>query len=588
MQKPQVTPVVDPIYDPLALAAPIGTSAGSALRLCPGLRTVSYATTWHHLKGFPDFGICSFCFSKHIESSPLAHEFDAIVKTKGLCRFNVPRVTKSLWPEAQRTSSVAALRDYVSRRITIPACTKKGGAVGADGVKWFGLVGGELGMVACEACHEDEVAGTSFAGRFEPLKQVQGASERWICTISYEHVSRCLQIFSACDAWSEFVAAAGKRMALPDCSETMGSATSRNWYRPIRPTGDLDICEACYLDSLALTDLGEHFAETGESFEQKLCMRICDLLLMNLSEALVVCRTKGLGIDAFLRAAGKIASSPRCYKKAGITDGRFYNFAGTSAANFGVCEGCHAGILEPHGVAPLFGSEPKLIQGTAWCAFNPSVERFGGLVDHWLEAVETGAWPTYERWVSRFAALPTCPNFNMVAGRRWYGWDDLPMCPECYETVAEGTQLASSFELRDTSVEGERLCSAYSQHMRGRWAEAISAGDAAGLREFNKYRMSVYAQTVPRFKMLAQMQTMQNQLALSQMMLGLSLQHADAISGWGGSSGYEYGNSSLGYHSSQYGVDSAKAFDEGRATMARANGPIAEASYLKDVWQAVE
>ncbi|KAM0277347.1 hypothetical protein ACHAQH_005863 [Verticillium albo-atrum] len=584
----------DPAYEPLAFSTPVTTTGtpNSPLRVCPQTRTVKYSTTWYHLKGSPEFDICSWCFNKYVSSSSLTHEFENVVKSGVSCRFNVPRVTKTLWPEAQRIVSVDPLRNFISRRVTIPACTKAAGAVGTDGVKWFGLATGELGMVACEACHEDIVLGTSFAGRFCPLKEVQGTSDRWTCTLSYDYVSRAPQALSKRSdldaAWGQFIEAATKRMGLPQCDGTESIATRCNWYRPKQPVANLDFCEACYLDKLAMTPYANDFADTAEGFEEKLCMRSCDLQLINLGECIHVARVKSLGIDVILKAAAQIASSPRCFKSKGITDGKFYNFNGGAAANFGVCEACYAGILVPHGVDTFFAPEPQLVAGTAWCAFNPSLSRFNGLVDSWLEASETGVWGTYETWVRKYAALPVCPNFNLAANSKWYGWQDCTICPECFEVAAEGTSLVSSMDMHNVVIEGETLCCMYSDRMRGKYKEACEAGDATELRAFCRKRWETYQQTVPRFKMLAEMQSMQSAMAMSNMMLSMSYQHANAMSDWVSPSGHEYGNSSVGYHSSQYGVDSAEAWNKGQAGFAQARGGVAEASYLKDIWQAVE
>ncbi|CRK42043.1 hypothetical protein BN1723_005242 [Verticillium longisporum] len=586
--------IEDPTYEPLAFATLVTAThtPNLPLRICPQTRDVNYQTTWHNLRGYADFGICSWCFNKYIGSSQLTHEFDSEIKSGLTCRFNVPRITKSLWPDAKQTGKLGLLRDYISRRPSVPACTKAAGAVGADGVKWFGLAAGELGMVACEACHEDIVLGTAFAGRFCPLKQIQGASERWTCTISYTYVSRALQILSRRKdqntAWTEVIEATRKRMALPICEGKEINAIQCNWYRPKQSVADLDFCETCYLDQLAMTPYADDFADTAEGVEEKLCMRACDLQLINLGECVYLARTKGLSVQVILEAAAKIASSPRCFKGRGITDGKFYNFKSGSAANYGVCEACHAGILVQHGVEYFFGSEPQLVAGTAWCAFNPSVARFNGLVDHWQHASETGYWGAYETWVKKYAALPVCPNFNLAAKSKWHGWQDCTICPECYGTAVEGTSLAASMELHDVLIEGETLCCMYSDRMRGKYKEACEAGDATELRAFCRKRWETYQQTVPRFKMIYQTQGMQSAMAMSNMMLSMSYQHANAMSDWVTPSGYEYGNSSVGYHSSQYGVDSAEAWNKGQAGFAQARGGVAEASYLKDIWQAVE
>lgn len=584
---------IDILYDPLALATPITASGtpNTPLRCCPQTRIVQYSTTWYYLKGQPEFGICSWCFSKYIAPSSLTHEFEKTVKTGGSCRFNVPRVTKSLWPEAQTTGSLDRLRDYTSRRLTILDCKKKAGAVATDGIKWFRFTRDELpGMAVCEACHEDLVLATSFADRFAPRSQP--ADARFVCDMTPTYIPRALEILSQRrdqeTAWTEFVKAVEKRAFLPACEEQAVLATSRNWYRPKQHVPNLDFCEACFLDSFGMTPLEDHFAETGESFEQKLYMRTCDLQLVNLGECVSVCRTKGLGIDFLLQAAARISSSPRCFKKTDIVDGRFYNFASGAAANFGICEACHAGILVPHGVDHFFASEPQLVAGPAYCAFNPSIARFSQYVASWQEATETGSWNSYENWVCKFAALPVCPNFNLAANRKWYGWHDCTICQDCFQAVADGTSLVGVMELHETLLEEEKLCCLYSDRMRAKYQQACEAGDPTELRAFSRQRWEVYQQTVPRFKMLYEMQSMQQALGMSQMMLSQSYQHANAMSDWVSPSQYEYGNSSTGYHSSQYGVDAAQAWDEGQASFARARGPVAEAGYLQTVWKAVE
>jgi hypothetical protein len=485
---------------------------------------------------------------------------------------------------------MTAMKDFIARRLTIPACKKT--SVGTDGVKWFSFVHNGHWPV-CEACHEDLVLGSPFTDHIAPLTEEHGATVRWTCTLSFEYIARALAVLSAradrAAAWQELLAAVDRRARLPECEGREVQATRCNWYRPARgEAANLDFCEACFLDKLGMTPLGARFAETGEDFMEKLRMRFCDMQLINVRECIHVCRTKGLGGEALMKALAKIAASPRCFRNLGIDNGKFYNFAGGAAANFGICEGCFAGIVAPHDVDAFFATQPKLVEGSAWCAFNPSVTRFDGLISHWAEATETGVWSAYETWVRKYASLPVCPNFNLAAKRNWHGWHDLPICQECFETVAEGTSLAPTMELRDAQIEEERLCALYSDRMRAKYKEACEAGDAAGLRAYNKHRMETYYRTVPRCKMLAEQQKMQAMLGMSQMMLSMSYQHANAMSDWVSPSKYEYGNSSVGYHSSQYGVESAKAWDEGQATLARANGPLAEAEYLSGIWKAVE
>jgi hypothetical protein len=564
-----------------------------ALRVCPNKNSLDYSTTWYYLDAEPSFLICTRCYEKHIKASALASSFKHDTKPQGRCRFYVPRVSRFLWPTAKRTGDLEPLANYMKRRVSIPDCKQWDGVLGKDGIRWFGLVSRDIEyFAACEACYEDVLLDSSFRDRFHPHPTVQGAGEKWICDLSADYARRAAEKFplrkDIDNAWGEFMETLKKCFALPKCDGQAVVATGSQWYRPKQRVEDLDFCETCFLNNFGMTSFESEFERVNESFEQRLCMRICDLHPINIREAIWVCRSKRWNFDIYIEIVRKILSYPRCSKHKGIANGKWYNFRST-VDNYGVCEACHAGILVPHGVAEYWTPEPSRLShdGEAFCAFNPTVLRYNDFIKRWIEAIHTGVWSTYEDYVRKWAAIPVCQGLNKVQDKEWYGWNDCTICPQCYTGFAAGTSLVESFELNNTRIDAMTMCCLYSPRMKEKYAAACAVGDPAELLEFSLKRSLIYEETVPRVQMLSRMQSMSHGLAISQMMLSQAYAQSNAMKDWVTPSPVQYGNSSVGYYSSVEGVEGAKLRDEASASLTN-QSYLGQAEILAERWKTVE
>jgi hypothetical protein len=586
-------------YDePKILVSPVRKTGVpyQVVRMCPGPREVDYETDWYHLPATPSFLICPWCFETYIGATQLASCFQRTIKSQGRCRFFVPRLTTTLWPTAQRTGDLRSVQYYMSRRSLVPDCKGTDGARFADQVKWFSLTGLEIeGFVACEACYEDHILDSPFANFFGPCTTIQGQNDTWACDLHHEYIKRSFRKLSRMGnvhtGWASFVSGASKRFALPACEGKAVLARSLNWYRLRQAIGNLDFCEACYMDQMVMTPFENEAGpviETSKTMRQK---RMCDFNLVSTKEALFVCYSKQLSFDTFIDAAKVIAVSPRCCTAQGIVDGKWHDLQ-WPVSGFRVCEGCYAGILVPHGVSQFWNPNPiPSVSGSEeLCAFNPRVPRFNAFINRWSESIETGVWAAYENYVRKWAPVPTCDRYKQTTGRSWYGWPECTICEDCYLSFADGTALAGYMPLQKTPLGDNNMCCMYSPRMRNKYTAACASGNVDALLSSSQERLVVYHNTVPTMLRLRQQLQMEQKAAKSKIALSFHYTGMNNASDLISSSGVEYGNSDIGYYSTMDGVEGARMYREGMEGLSRAQNPAvsAEIRRLEMMWKAAE
>lgn len=221
-----------------------------------------------------------------------------------------------------------------------------------------------------------------------------------------------------------------------------------------------------------------------------------------------------------------------------------------------------------------------------------------------FEAGQEGVWSQYADNVRKYASLPECPTINHVPSRRWYGWQDCLICPDCFEdiTQVEGQSatpasratdgLVKKMELHNQVIEDIRMCCMYSPRMRQKYAEARARGnDPTELIEFSRQRHGVYARTIPRIKMLRGIQEMQMQTAMTAGFASLMHNGAGNIQSIAGATdGYLHGNNQIGWHDTVNGATGAQLFNDMQSGFAAAgaSGPWVEIFQLRLQWEQVE
>jgi len=567
-------------------------------RICLRYYDLDYETTWYFLPAAPEFVTCTWCHHHYIAKSPLAGQFQSVRKKDVRCLFHVPRITKRLWPAAVQSGDLTALTNFMKHRATLPHCKGLGGNVEADKVRWFGSSSNEIpGYRACETCYESILLGTAFADRFAPLPAAQGTN-KWVCSMAYKYVERAVMRHSINAnpqaGWSEFAGCATKRLSLPKCEESPVVANSQLWYRP-KSNPELRYCEACFLDELGLTPFAALFApydpDKEASFEAKFEVVACNLNHTSVKELVFVSIVGRRSLDEFRAHLGNVLDKPRCSTAEGIKGGRWHNFAYAPAANYDVCEGCFAGVIMPHGMQRFYTSAPlpAASQDVRFCDFYPSSENYRRFNVRFIEALATGVFAAYGDFVRKWAPVLKCPGDDLAENRVWYGWDDLPVCLECFETFAAGTALAAAMPLQRAHRDEATGCALYSPRMRERYTAACAAGNADELRRLSRERWVVYHQTVPRMKMLMERAKTESELASVNMYMSSSHLSTDLIGSVYGTSSMTWDPATGSYRSSGR-VASDQAWNKAMDGYQRAQDPALwqEAQELETKWKAVE
>ncbi|KAF7552764.1 hypothetical protein G7Z17_g4095 [Cylindrodendrum hubeiense] len=235
------------------------------LQECPKSRQVDYKTFWYCLQEAPGSLICTHCYYKFISATSLRGAFQKVEKTSGRCRFNIHRILLYIWPEAQRRQSTHALSEFMTRRLTIPDCKGWSGTMLKEGIKFFSPTSSSpKGFVVCEACYEDEVLDSPFAGYFAPTTSVLGPTQKWYCCFSGALVGRLFRKYSTQNGgWDQWTQEAEKRIFMPICDgKTACSAAGSkggSFYRLRGPAVDFCVCVVCFSGILQSMRVDRYF-----------------------------------------------------------------------------------------------------------------------------------------------------------------------------------------------------------------------------------------------------------------------------------------------------------------------------------------
>lgn len=223
-----------------------------------------------------------------------------------------------------------------------------------------------------------------------------------------------------------------------------------------------------------------------------------------------------------------------------------------------------------------------------YCAFNAATDKFSDFLDAINEAIHKGVWRVYEDRVRRWAGVPACERFRPADERAWWGWPDMLICHDCFETTAKDTALAGVMPLQGEYADGERVCSLYSTRMRALYVAACESRDTEPLLEVARARNKVYAATMPRVLELGA--KVQAELRQAEFYRSISANHTcmasmDAV--FGGGPAVWVGGS---YYSSHDSYAASNAWNMAMECQKRASDPmlVAEMVRLENEWHTVE
>ncbi|KAI0405165.1 hypothetical protein F4802DRAFT_615118 [Xylaria palmicola] len=507
-----------------AAAAPPRTPAPSAVTTCIDA-PVTFATDWYWHPEAPDFLVCSRCYVDHIHGTRHQLAFRNARPADGrprVCRFSKPRMRGHLYPAALASGSLRDAAAWMRRRAAVPDCRGVEGIRGdtlasAGGVRWFApREAREIpGFLACEACYEDRIAPGGLAARFALFPTPQTADTVWACDLAVPFVEREHDRRAPAGDWRGFVAEVRARMAAPPCpgSDSV-AAYGRDWFVPVpaisaaRPR-DLVLCAACYRDHVVHSG-EEPKWEVAQGLARSVGGRVRCAHGSAFNVRILMARAhEAKDWALFWDALGRMAREKAC-EAGGVVDGAWYTLP-SHPRDFAVCAACRAAILEPLGVARLWVRGRDAPRGEKrLCCFNMAHPRLGQFVPRLLEMYFTRDASALEAYASVYASIPQCNRDEDKPNRRWHGWKECTICPECYFDFAQHSPLAKLMEFHDSLSVENTICDMYSKRMRALYTECGNANppDPKPLLEYSVQRMNVYLQTVPQIRMIIAQQRM--------------------------------------------------------------------------------
>ncbi|KAK7428692.1 hypothetical protein QQZ08_004786 [Neonectria magnoliae] len=367
----------------------------------------------------------------------------------------------------------------------------------------------------------------------------------------------------------------------------------------------MHVCEACYLDKLALTRFGDEFERhvpaTGfDAFLERLGQRwTCNLAngVISMTVALDAAIYQR-DFNVFWQAAEVITGIVPCTEK-GIIRGNWWTVRG-GCDGLNVCEACHAGILQATGIAQFFEPVQRDRDATIVCSFCTASPRFGQFISKYAEAIDRSVFSYYTDCVKELAGVPTCPGIKSRAKSKWWGYPEALCCQDCYMTFVKDTSFGDLVPVKEEYDERAMCCQMWSPRMRNRWLEVCAAGkpgDAQSeavlkeFREFGTRRMQVYNATVPQIELIQEMRELKMMNAMHQGMLSVMYSGMNGFASVAGTTdGNLHGNSSLGWYETENGATGAQMLNNMQSGMADANraDEWVQMAQLQAMWNEVE
>lgn len=532
---------------------------------------------WFIYTAYNDFTICSRCYSDYILNSSFRDSFIPVWhddRMERQCFFGSPRVKEHLWPAALSNSSLDNMLTFMATRPKLGHCPED---KSIEGKEWY-YPPDRPEMAICRPCYEDHVKHLSFGNRFS-LHTPQGPVT---CDHNLWYVRRMLKAHAMHNNWAAFVAAFWQRMQLPACPRAQAISTpDRTWLWSSRVSHGFLICEACYWDYFHESPESVSFQATRMDPAQQ---TTCSMSQINI--LIPMTRAVSYGqYSMFWHTLQAVSQQQPCNPQGarGIT----WFTLPSDPPEFDICGACMAGTIASMRMTHLF--KPKHFVGAGearLCSFNIyGYARAFVLLQTFAQSAYINDWRPLANMVTDLSTAPLCPKIDqdLAKNRRWWGWEAVHICEECYILVAKNTNLEKHFVMKGHHVAESRVCDLYSPRMRQLYKEACQNQDLASFLSFARRRREIYVQTVPEMnRMLA---SAKHALGQAQT-LGLAAVTFSAAGNLNSTNfnyvGYGYGNAQL--------AQAAMADHQMQQVGATAAGPaaIARVGVLEKMWKQVE
>ncbi|KAF4448072.1 hypothetical protein F53441_8464 [Fusarium austroafricanum] len=494
---------------------------------------------WFIHPAYPNFTICSRCYHDHILNSAFRDTFNPVWhedRVERRCFIGNPRVKESLWPVALSASSLDTMLNFMATRPALGHCPED---KSSEGNEWY-YPPDRPEMAICKPCYEDYFKHTRFGNKFS-LYTPSGEST---CDHNLWYIRRMLKVHSATGNWIAFTTGFSKRLQLHPCPKAQAIAgPERTWFWSSRVPSGFLICEACYWDYFHDSPESQSFQATRMGPAQQ---ATCSMSQANILIPMVRAVSYG-DFPMFWHTLQAVSQQQTCNPQGarGIT---WYTLP-NDPPEFDICGACMAGTIGSMRMTHLF--KPKQVNPSEarLCSFNLyGYPRATVFLQRFAESAYINDWRPLSDMVTDLSAAPPCPKIDrdLAKNRRWWGWDDVHICQECYILVAKKTRLEKHFTMKGDHVAESRLCDLYSSRMRQLYKETCQTQQLASFLAFAQQRRQIYLQTVPEMnQMLANAKH-----ALSQAQtLGLAAVTFSAAGNLNSTNfnyvGYGYGNAQL-------------------------------------------
>ncbi|KAK1535468.1 hypothetical protein CPAR01_09010 [Colletotrichum paranaense] len=533
---------------------------------------------WFIHPAYPNFIICNRCYHDHILNSPFHDVFNPVWHEDSVgrqCFFGNPRVKENLWPIALANLSLDGMLNFMATRPKLGFCPED---KSLEGREWYYPTDRpDSGLAICKPCYEDHFKHTSFGNKFS-IHSPPGEAN---CDHNLWYIRRMLKIHSASGNWIAFANAFSKRLQIQLCPRAQAvSAPDRTWFWSSRVPSGFLVCEACYWDYFHDSPEGQSFQATRMSTTQ---LTTCAMGQVNV--LIPVGRAVSYGeFNMFWYVMQSLSQQKPCDPQ-GASGIAWYTLQ-DNLPDFDICGACMAGTIASMRMTHLFKPKHVPANETRLCSFNVfSYPRAMPLIQKFAESAYIDDYRPLSNLVTDLSAAPNCPKIDrdLAKNRRWWGWDDVHICEECYILVAKKTTLEKHFVMKGDHVVESRLCDLYSPRMRQLYKEACQTQQLASFLAFAQQRRQIYLQTVPEMNRM--LQNAKHALSQAQT-LGLAAVTFSAAGNLNSTNfnyvGYGYGNAQL--------AQAAMADQQMQQVGAAAAGPaaIARVGMLEKMWKQVE
>ncbi|EFY85408.1 hypothetical protein J3459_008473 [Metarhizium acridum] len=505
---------------------------------------VLFPLDWFTHSCASSFTICSCCYVDYVYNSPFRFEFTVARSVQGesrRCMFGSRRMKETLWPQTILSGNLSNALEFMKKRQDLPACPES-----QLQQKRNRYVSNDIpGATICEACFEDNLMHTPFGFQFK-LQQADTIAEQWYCDLSVWFIPRTLEDNVGTGTWDKFCDDVKARLQMPQCPKLTNTIIDqRGWYIASRGPPGLQVCHTCFCDYFFGTPAADFFS-LGKP-EGPNGTAICVMGHLNILLSTMRASSKQ-DWQIFWAAMDQLGANPIC-SGTGTTNAVWFTTK-NNPPDFAVCGACIGSIATVFGGAHHFMPKPGTSRSDTFvCNFNTSKPRWQQFLANFNEVVLTGKPDSLELAARTWASVPLCPRYDLKkpGKRKWWGWDDLQICEECYISFAKGSRFEARFPMKGLFVEKSRICDLYSPRMRGLYTEACQNDALPALLDFAHKRRLIFLETIPHCEEILMAQFMKAQQAK---MLGITGSFYKAMGGAQAAiNGHDYnvGNAQVGY-----------------------------------------